>query len=763
MKGEGMRSKVCLRRLFLVAMPVLLAIMLSGCASGRVVRGILSGRGLSKADPEVVRETKEGEGHESAGVDPIAPEKNRFCPLLAPVSYGGVIDTLLVSEGYYCVYNGERYGFVSEDGTEITPCIYEQAAPFHEGLACVCQNGKYGFIDGNGETVIPFIYDRAASFSEGLAYFARGDDYGFMDRTGEPVFYLECDSVSSFQEGFAFFSVDGRYGYIDQTGQIVIEPVYEDAGYFEGGLARVMQGGRYGVIDREGNQVIAPEYDTIYADGSFIIVLSGGKYGCFDRTGRKLCEAAYDNISVDGDFLCLQKDEGCGLADKNGTMLLEPVYQWMSVVREQEFVIVRQEESSGILNLDGEIVLPFQYQWLSYQNGMLVCSDQEGRYGSLDASGLTEVLPCIYDSVRWFPDQRAMVRLDGKYGVADREGNLLALVEYDQVGIFDGGALWLRQGSEARLLDSGGEVITEEYYDRVIQRGENCYQVIRNGKEGLIDGQGEEILPLGYDYISETRVYGSSQVLLASRYGGENDPGANMIIKTEASGQGDVSQAVLSNELTPRSGLYLEFVKSGSVGIESGYAAEIEELNGYRRVYKLYDLEHTGSPILYFYAAPFVNVGFPLSHSGFFTVRDGRLEELFTGYECGGSMGGDQVCLWYDTENGRVMPGSCGNYGGFGGYAYRGDIYDYRAGEAWSVASFSRVNQLASNYSSEELKEHAELFYDEEGLPCTEETVMEADRVWEYEVDRVQTTRERYEEAAGRYCQMQSFSGFELR
>lgn len=113
------------------------------------------------------------------------------------------VDYVMDSEGIYCVYVDDRYGFLTDAGEETTPFIYEEAAPFNEDLACVCLDGKYGYIDKNGITALEFIYDYAAPFVEGLAYFNIEDSYGFMDKNGEPVFYLNCDSVSSFQEGLA--------------------------------------------------------------------------------------------------------------------------------------------------------------------------------------------------------------------------------------------------------------------------------------------------------------------------------------------------------------------------------------------------------------------------------------------------------------------------------------------------------------------------------------------------------------------------------
>ena len=60
----------------------------------------------------------------------------------------------ICSEGIYCYSNGSLCGYLSEEGAEITPCIYEEAVPFSEGLACVCQDGKYSYIEKHGENCL---------------------------------------------------------------------------------------------------------------------------------------------------------------------------------------------------------------------------------------------------------------------------------------------------------------------------------------------------------------------------------------------------------------------------------------------------------------------------------------------------------------------------------------------------------------------------------------------------------------------------------
>lgn len=715
---------------------------------------------------EIVMENERDVSAETENNDEkdISKEADVQYPLIAVPSDTKRIDFVIVSEEKYCIFDGEKYGFIAEDGEEIAPCIYDVAYPFSEGLACVCIDGKYGYLDSEGETAISFDFDRAAPFAEGLAYFSIGDTYGFMDKTGTQVLSFVCDSVSSFQEGLAFFSIDGRYGYIDQSGQIVLEPVFDDAGYFKEGLAKVMKNGRYGIINRDGTFIVVPEYDTIAIDGPFIIAQSEGNYTCFDRAGKVLLEQSDYILPAGGEYACFTREGKEGLIDEEGNILIEPLYDWISLqTPERNLAIVEEENLYGIVDLQGEVRIPAAYSQIAYDSyvdsaagGMFLLTDADGNMESVDGVDFSEKMLCSYDSINWISQDWAVVSQDGLSGIIDREGNLIEPIEYDVIRFFTDGAVWMKKGEEAWFYNSSGEAAEGRFdYDNILWRG-NCYQTEKDGKYGFLNEHGEKVIAPVYDYISNYEICGCfSNIYVSTNYSGDI---RDSVIKTgEPVRTDDLSEALLQNEITPRIGMYQEFTQSGSISYEDMrpdvHTIEQEALRRYKKTYKLYDLNHSGKPILYFKAEPYEYNNFPESYSGFYAIMDNQLVELFTGNECGGSWRGDRVCLWYDKETSRVLPGTIGVNGGFGGYSYHRAVYDWKDGEMTRIASYGWMAQPISYYSEEEL-EHAELVYGQEGMPYTKEMIEQAEQeeiVQVYSVNGVQTTIETYQEMKDRY------------
>ena len=713
--------------------------------------------GCGREELPVSTETEEIE-------DTLNEETSQY-PMIATPSDVEWLDLVIVSEDTYCIFDGKKYGFLTEDGKEITPCIYDIAYPFSEGLACVCKDGKYGYIDSEGETALPFDYDRATPFVEGLAYFAIGDTYGFMDKTGTPVFYLECDSISSFQEGLAYYSIDGRYGYVDQKGQVAIELQFDDAGYFQNGLAKVMKDGRCGVIDRDGAFILAAEYDSVTIYDSFIITSSNGNYSCFDSTGRVLLEQSDDIYVPTGEEYAYFVREGKrGLIDIKRNILIEPMYNWISLqTPEQNLLLVRENGLYGVVDLQGEVKIPAMYDDIEYdsyvdsaEGGMFLLTDADGNIESVDAADFSEKIPCSYDGIDWISQDKAVVNQDRLSGIIDREGNVIEPVEYDVIRFFEDGAVWMKKGKKNCFYNSCGEKAEDRFdYDSIDKIG-NCYQIKKDGKYGVLNEQGEEVFSPVYDNISDYGVYGGSfNVYVIGNFFSDVQ---NSIIKTEELERVDLSDMLLHNEITPRIGLYHELMQGVSIGAGDyyeliPYVSELG-LGGDKKTYKLYDLDHSGEPVLYFFAEPYNYSSFPESHSGLYAIQDNQLVELLTGYECGGSSGGNYVCLWYDRETAQVFPGTWGHSGGFGGHAYRGTVCERKGGKMINIAFFDCIIQCISNYVEEELA-YAELFYDWNDKPYTKETLAQAKEeggsAQAFFVNDVQTTIEEYLKMEDRY------------
>ncbi len=593
-----------------------------------------------------------------SGCSASGEKDNALSPTLLTPTLTSSIDFALESEDIFCIYDGEKYGYISQSGEEID-YIYEMAYPFSDGLACVMLNGKYGAIDKEGKEVISFIYDDMAPFQEGLAYFSTEEEYGFMKKDGTVAFYLDCDSVSSFREGLAYFCIDGKYGYIDKNGKVAIAPVYSDADYFQDDIAFVNINGYKGAINKKGKEIISIKYDDIYRQEDYIIAKTG-----------EICE----KYSLTGELI-LDKDEPD-----------------IGIYSEEE-----QKIREGLEKI-------YEYVW-NYYDGIAVVSDGTN------------------------------------YGLSNAQGKLLVPLNYDYILLFEDGSYLLQESESIQIYSNKQDLIYEEetieyfnFYSDVSMIGD-YYKLRVNNKLRVLDKNGTEILTIESD--QDDNIYKENHNYIVNQH---TQNIRDHILVMEECDDLDMSEILLKNSITPRQKLYWDKIREENTWNGDNYV----------RKAKLYDVLNKGIPVLYDCKEAIVEYNFGLSESALYFITENQLEQILLCGECGGSARGDRACFWRNQKNGELGIGYHGAVGGFGGYSTYSKVFSITDGVE-EVLSYEWIGQHTSNYALEDLQEFASLFYDDENIPYTEDTIRSAEMVNEFIVDGERTSIEKYKEAQQEY------------
>lgn len=113
------------------------------------------------------------------------------------------------------IRENQEYGFIDNEGKEITPIHFERVGRTHEGMISILKDGKMGFLNELGEMKIPMKFD---------------DDGKYLPR---------------FENGIAYAYLDGKYGFIDQTGKTVAPFEFEAIAYFTDGVAIAYRKGKW--------------------------------------------------------------------------------------------------------------------------------------------------------------------------------------------------------------------------------------------------------------------------------------------------------------------------------------------------------------------------------------------------------------------------------------------------------------------------------------------------------------------------------------
>ena len=320
-------------------------------------------------------------------------------------------------------------------------------------------------------------------------------------------------------------------------------------------------------------------------------------------------------------------------------------------------------------------------------------------------------------------------------------------MESDDICLFSDGSMAVWAGETARLTDRQGNLIlTGEYY-HIRELGNGYETEKRGGSRGILnsywDRQGKLVAS---DYRWYDTVEGAKDTYILC-----DDTGSHILLITGKEAGQSAEKEFLTNWITPGAGPFADFLKNGAIAVsdEHGHMDRFEDFRNEGWCFsKLYRIE--GHDVLYFYTAPWRRI-FLASNSGLFIARDGQVEQLIDGHTNDGTMGGDEVRFLFDKEEGVWKVGTMGSLGGFGGYAYDGKVYTLRDGRAVPEISFMSYNQTAGNYNEDELLENAELFYDQNDTPHTQDTILEAGYVREYLIEDQRVPVEEFRAREERY------------
>ncbi|MEB8345782.1 WG repeat-containing protein [Flavobacteriaceae bacterium KMM 6898] len=439
-------------------------------------------------------------------------------------------------EGMILGENNGKRGYINIVQDTLIPFKYEDLSVFSNGLAPAKLNGKYGFIDRKGKVIIPFEYETESHFYKcGLAKARKNNKYGFIDKSGKVIVPLEFDKVRdnkadelvcALKNGkWAFFSCEGKQLTEFEFDQITESPYSESSyTYFESGLcliekngklgyinsdfqtvipfgkykaseafdlskrAVVKTKGKYGLINTMDEFILEPKFQSIdyfkYPSGRYKVQYANN-YGIIDSTGREILPTRYLEITPNyfqidtlrKGILILKKNNGnSSVTDYNGQVLIPEKYDdigMFEVENNFSYSIVKKNGKYGLINHLDEISLPIENdliekrRWFDYliveKDGSQSLYTKDGK--EIISKKYEEIDPCYYNY-----NERFIVKRNGLFGVIDINENIIIPIEFDSI------SNWVEYGPDAHF-------------------------VVKNGKHGLINREGKEIIPPVYDEI----------------------------------------------------------------------------------------------------------------------------------------------------------------------------------------------------------------------------------------------------------------------
>ncbi|MCQ2190106.1 MAG: WG repeat-containing protein [Paludibacteraceae bacterium] len=361
------------------------------------------------------------------------------------------IDTLI--DDYSRVLVKGKWNFVYKNGTDVFPYNYEYMQHYPDGTVRLRHNDKWGLMNCNNEELIPHEYDELYYYEEGYSRVKRDGRWGLVNNMGKTIVSCRYDTIG-------LFGMETSFGETFDESIIKEGPVMKD-------LAFARLGGKCGFINKNGKHVIDCVYDTLlkFRPG-YVVFVQNGKKGLVNDLGKTIISARYDDMRY---FL-------------------------------SHVALVRTGAFYGLVDELGQSVIPCKYDSIMrFENSTdVLLVKKNGRLGIYDLGGFP-IVECAYDSIYADKSKRNTVILvkDGMkdentvyYETATKVDDPTKLIRFEQNNLYG----LLTPDSKTIYVNPIYEFIDVFYNGLAI--------VKKNGKWGMINNLGKEVVEPQYDYIN---------------------------------------------------------------------------------------------------------------------------------------------------------------------------------------------------------------------------------------------------------------------
>ncbi len=398
----------------------------------------------------------------------------------------------------------DKYGLIDFQGNIIVKAKYEEISglDYREGLLLVKKRGKYGVININGATVVKAKYDKIDSDG----YYEEGADYskaGFIVGKGSDNDY--------------------KYGYINCKGKQILGNKYNqieritNTNQNDDIYLVAFEKGKAGLYIN-GKNIIKHKYeDIIYeVNNDCLILQEDSKQGISDFNGKITIDMQYDNIFVSGKYINAQKDGQVDIYDYNTKQKLnfENIVGLNQTTNDNYSIAITSNDKYKILDNQKNEIRENEYDYLDYIYGDYFIASSNQKYGVVDVNG-NEIIEFRYDFMQKIENTKVLQALL-------IEGNITELITEDQVlSSMQDCEIYVKDNYIVQYSDADTQYIG---FDGSILKNyevleKELYAFKQGKKWGFANKNGETIINIDYDFVTEFNEYGFAGIKKDGKWG----------------------------------------------------------------------------------------------------------------------------------------------------------------------------------------------------------------------------------------------------
>lgn len=285
---------------------------------------------------------------------------------------------------------------------------------------------------------------------------------------------------------------------------------YTNVGDFHYGMAVAQKklpngepGEYWGVVDEEGRVRIAFKYrslryeDNLNDEDNLYVCRTDRGYGFVSTSSGEILSTTYSDLTDEGgERWSVRRNGKMGIVkvgEANGSFRVETIvpceYDQVQTINDDEYYFVTNGPLHGLLRWDGKTIIACVYNDIDLNKYVGFCSvKRNGQKGLMSRAG-EELVPCAFDDCGVIDEHFLWTRKDNTYGIYSSEGEKVQPCKFSSFFIYEG-----KKKKEVSLSDFA-------QLDR--RQHPDLYAVV-SGKVGTLDSENFTTkLPCAYDYLSD--------------------------------------------------------------------------------------------------------------------------------------------------------------------------------------------------------------------------------------------------------------------
>ncbi len=405
-----------------------------------------------------------------------------------------------------------------------------------EALITITEDGKYGFINTFGDVVlaplltkVPKDYQCKLVSTDVLILDSNDEGLVTYARNGSVANNQGFESALDLGAGLLKVVKNGKSGVIHKSGFEILPTAYADIELVGGRFLKVRKDQRWGLRSVTDLEILGIEFENIESLGEFITVGKNGRVAVTNR--EKLRRGAdqnpielefnYDEVELLREkFLLGFNGDKEALLDTDLTQRIEESVQ--EIIDLDRFWIVKRQEKFYLYGADFNLLVEEPYdeilsndKWLALNKaGAWALQHQSDKFAPQFKYTLvklpSEEISLVYDE-------------NGSYARFGRGDSLITndlsiqIIKPSDPEIKDH-LLTIDTKGVKRLYGPMGRKILGGRFDNLTVLTQNLFIIDENGRKGLSDSTGRNVLPINNDAIGDF-FSGSVSVLRGGKFG----------------------------------------------------------------------------------------------------------------------------------------------------------------------------------------------------------------------------------------------------